>query len=148
MPLPVVTVFALCTFVLVRFDVREHRLPNRWNAVLAVTGLLWHARTAMQSAELTPLLSAGFVATASLLGMLVLHAASRGGLGLGDVKLVGALGCLFANGWAMFAIVALAFTVSAAWATLQLLRRRYHRGSRLAFGPFILLGAWIVLTVP
>ena len=80
--------------------------------------------------------------------MLALHLLSRGGLGMGDVKLVGALGVAVANPTAVGVIVCVAFSSAALWAAVNVLIRRYHRQSRLAFGPFILFGAWLVVALP
>ena len=128
-------------------DVREHRLPNRWNAALAATGILIHAVGAITARDARPLVAAVVCGVVGLLGMAALRLVVRGGLGLGDVKLVAALGCVFADEFALLATVVIAFVSAAVWSLPQLLVGRYRLGSRLAFGPFILLGAWVVIAV-
>ena len=84
--------FAVCSGVLVRTDLREHRLSNRWTLRLALGGLAMMTGGALLAGR-------GDLALCSLLGglgytvaMLALHVLSRGGLGMGDVKLAGELG--------------------------------------------------------
>lgn len=132
----------LCTGPLVSTDLKEHRLPNRWNGLLAGTGLLLHAGSAVERGSAGPLTAAIGFGALGLLGMLVLRLISNAGVGLGDVKLVGALGCVFANGWALIFSVVLAFVLAAVWILPQYRRRC---GSRIAFGPYLLIGAWVTL---
>lgn len=138
---------AIITLPLVVIDAREHRLPNGWNALLAACGIAVHAAAAVSTRNADPVVASLAVGMGGVTGMLLLHFVARGGLGLGDVKLVGALGCVLANASAVFATVCIAFAVAAAWAVVQLLRGRYRTDSRLAFGPFILLGAWTVIAI-
>jgi len=65
------------------------------------------------------------------------------GMGLGDVKLAGALGLLL--GWPDIALTAfLAFILGALSGILLLIRRTKTMQSVLPFGPFIVLGAFLV----
>lgn len=130
---------ALCSLPLFVTDVREHRLPNRWNAALASGGLLVNATVAWSRNSVEPLVAAVSVGFAGLLGMFALHWVTRGGLGLGDVKLVGALGCGIADPLMLFIVVFAAFMLAGMWVIVG----RYQRGSRVAFGPFLLIGAWL-----
>lgn len=121
-----------------------HRLPNRWNALLAGSAITLHATTAIATTSWTPLAASARSGVIGLMGMWVLSLLVRGGLGLGDVKLVGALGCALANPWLVLGSVVIAFVAAALWVLPQF-GRRYRGGSRIAFGPFLLLGAWGVL---
>lgn len=134
----------LCTPPLFRADVREHRLPNGWNATLAAGGLLVHAVGAFVQQGWEPLVASVRTGFGGLAIMWLLQLLVRGGLGFGDVKLVAALGFVFANGWQLFATVFAAFFAASIWVLPQL-RRRYRRDSRVAFGPFILIGAWLMV---
>ena len=131
---------AAATPQLVRVDLAEHRLPN----VLTLPGypvaLVAIAGTALTGRSvLTPL-----VAGAAYLGVLFL-AHLGGGMGMGDVKLAGVLGATLGMGGPSTALagLALAVLIGGAVATVLLLRGR--RGSRLAFGPYLLLGFWLAL---
>ena len=148
MPIPSLITLALCTLPLVVTDIREHRLPNRWNLALALGGVTGQLIRSIHGHTLLPLRGAVLAGLVGLIVMVVLQLLSCGGLGMGDVKLVGALGLAVGDMLAVGAIVVLAFLTAAVWASVQLLIRRYHRGTRLAFGPFILLAAWVVVALP
>ena len=98
------------------------------------------------------LLRAVLAALALYLGYLVLALISPGGggLGFGDVKLAGVLGLLL--GWLGWSPVIV--SVLAAWLTggviavTLLLAGRAGRSSRIAFGPPMIVGAWIALMFP
>ena len=103
-----------------------------------------HALGAWSRSSFEPLVAAIAVGLAGLLGMFALHWVTRSGLGLGDVKLVGALGCGIADLLALCIAVFVAFLLAGIWVTVG----RYRRGHRLAFGPFLLAGTWLVVALP
>lgn len=132
----------VCAVVLIRVDLREHRLPNRWTAALVAGGAvtLWSASALDGGARLVP-------SAVALIGypvlMLMLHLGSRGGLGLGDVKLAAGLG-LYTGwlGWEAWAqAVVLGFVIGGVVALVLVLSRRATGSTRLAFGPPLLAGA-------
>lgn len=128
-------------------DIREHRLPNRWTGALAIGGLLINGARAVSDGALRPIAASLAAGGLGLLAMGLLHLVTRAGIGLGDVKLVSALGFLFANQMALAFVVCVAFLSAALWVLPQLAVGRYRRGSRLAFGPFILIGAWSAIAL-
>ena len=82
--------------------------------------------------------------------VLALVSPGGGGLGFGDVKLAGVLGLLLGwLGWgpAIVSVLA-AFVVGGLIAILLLLTRRAGRKSHIAFGPSMILGAWVALMFP
>jgi len=89
---------------------------------------------------------------ALFVGYLVLALVSPGGggLGLGDVKLAGVLGLLLGwLGWgpAIVSVLA-AFVIGGVIALILLLVGRASRSSHVAFGPSMILGAWVALMFP
>jgi leader peptidase (prepilin peptidase) / N-methyltransferase len=84
-------------------------------------------------------------------GYRVLALVSPGGsLGLGDVKLAGVLGLLLGwLGWgpAILSIFA-AFLIGGVTGLILLLTGRASRSSHIAFGPCMILGAWMALMIP
>ena len=127
-------------------DITERRLPNRLvlpaYPVLAIAlALQWAVSGGLPLVALVSGL--GYFAL-----MLVLSAA--GGIGMGDVKLAGALG--FSAG--MFGVDAalasplLAFLAGGVAATITLLAARGRRGTRIPFGPFMLAGFWAAVLLP
>jgi len=83
---------------------------------------------------------------------LVLALVSPGGagLGFGDVKLAGLLGLLLGwLGWGPVLVSVLtAFVIGGVLAVFLLLVRRASRSSHIAFGPSMILGAWVALMFP
>ena len=89
---------------------------------------------------------------ALFVGYLVLALVSPGGggLGLGDVKLAGVLGLLLGwVGWgpAIVSVLA-AFVIGGLIAVILLLLGRAKRSSHVAFGPSMILGAWVAVMFP
>lgn len=89
---------------------------------------------------------------ALFVGYLVLALVSPGGggLGFGDVKLAGVLGLLLGwVGWgpAIVSVLA-AFVIGGLIALILLATRRASRSSSIAFGPSMILGAWVALMFP
>lgn len=124
-------------------DAHTHRLPNRivlaaLAASLALVGVdaLVTARTdALISAVVGMLVLGGFYA--------VLRGMSRGGIGGGDVKLAALIGLVLGwHGWQAFMIgAAAAFVLGAVYALVLMALRRAHRSTRIAFGPWMIIGA-------
>ncbi len=131
---------AAITPLLWRADVREHRLPNRLvlpNLALALVAAL----AAGALGDWTPLL-AGLVT-----GTVLVALSLAGGLGMGDAKLGAALALLLGALGVEAAVLAmlLALLGGGVAALAGLLVRRLRRGQAIAFGPFLLAGAWAVL---
>jgi len=89
---------------------------------------------------------------ALFVGYLVLALVSPGGggLGLGDVKLAGVLGLLLGwLGWSPAVVsVFAAFVIGGVIAVILLLAGRASRSSHVAFGPSMILGAWVAVMFP
>lgn len=140
-------VFALCGTALARIDIAEHRLPNRivypWAAITAGVVLIVSFLLADPSA-LARSLAAG-------LGWGLLFVLTRiivpSSVGLGDAKLAVVLGMYTGFlGWqAFFTGVVLSFILGGAVSLLLMLTGRAGPRARLAFGPFLILGAALAL---
>jgi leader peptidase (prepilin peptidase)/N-methyltransferase len=120
-------------------DFATRRIPNELVAALTAIGIV--PRAVAERSSLVESLVAGI----AVLGVALLLAnLARGGLGMGDVKLAGALGFLL--GKAVF--VALLFgTVAGAAVALAILIRRGAAGRRttLAYGPYLALGGVLAI---
>jgi leader peptidase (prepilin peptidase) / N-methyltransferase len=82
--------------------------------------------------------------------VLALVSPGGGGLGFGDVKLAGVLGLLLGwLGWGPVIVSVLAaFVIGGVIALFLLVARRVSRSSQMAFGPSMILGAWVALMFP
>ena len=141
-PVANAAVYAVAQLLLVAIaaiDFETRRIPNELVAALAAIAIV--ARAVAERSSLVESVVAGI---AVFIVALVLAFVARGGLGMGDVKLAGALGFLL--GKAVF--VALLFgTVAGAAVALAILIRRGAAGRRttLAYGPYLALGGVLAI---
>ncbi|WGW13807.1 A24 family peptidase [Saxibacter everestensis] len=143
-----VAVLAGATPALAYFDVRLHRLPDR--IVLPMTGLVLllagvGALTGAGFALPAPELLRPFLAAILLAGLFaVIYLIPRSGLGLGDVKLMLPIGIITGfSSWLTVIGAVYAGVLFAGLAAAALLVTKRRRGTDpIAYGPFLLLGAW------
>lgn len=134
---------------LLAIDARTHRLPNRIvlpalaaSLVLVVLDAFVTWRTEALTGALAGLLIlGGFYA--------VLRAVSRGGIGGGDVKLAALIGLVLGwHGWPVLVIgAASAFVLGALYALVLMAFRRANRSTRIAFGPWMIIGAVLGIAI-
>ena len=128
-------------------DARTHRLPNRivlptLAASLALAGvdaLAMQSSGALIGALAGMLILGGFYA--------VLRGMSRGGIG--DVKLAALIGLVLGwHGWQVLALgAASAFVLGAFYALALMAFRRANRSTRIAFGPWMIVGAILGIAI-
>lgn len=121
----------------------EHlRLPDRLTLPSYPVGVVLLALPGEWDALLRAVLAA---AVAGGLALLLALLAPNGGLGLGDVKLLGVLGLFLGRlGWGVLAVgVALGFTLGAVAAIVLLASRRAGLRDHLAFGPWLIAGGLV-----
>jgi len=158
-----VAVFVLLLIVII-VDMRHFIIPNGINALLALLGVVWvlaiwrlgvfdvfyggsflqHYAALLPSPIGGGVLSYVFGALAGVIFFGLLVFLSRGrAMGMGDVKLIGALGLLF--GWPdILLIIILSFLLGALVSVVLMLRGTKTLSDRVPFGPFIVLAATIV----
>jgi leader peptidase (prepilin peptidase) / N-methyltransferase len=125
-----------------------HRLPDKVVfPSVAVVAAAWLVDAVLLGTwdALVRALLAGLVAFAGAVGAALV---SPGGMGFGDVKLLGLLGVLLGwFGWAVLGLgVVLGFVVGAVGTVVLLVLRRTGWRSEVALGPSLLLGAVLALT--
>lgn len=135
---------ATVTPPLVLIDIEEKRLPNKLTAALVICSFLagliavanGSADSAITALKVSFLLGAVFF---------LIHLIFKGGLGLGDVKLVVGLGlALGLISWkAPVVSVVIAFILATIATLPSIVRRDFKRA--IPFGPFLLAGAWIAV---
>lgn len=125
-------------------------IPNRLNLSLFEIGLvvtfikgIFHIPVAMDML-LGAIVGTVIFLAISLLGKLF---AGKEAMGLGDVKLMGALGLFF--GWRnIIAISLIAFLLAAVISIILLVTKKKKKDEYIPFGPFIVLASFIVMLVP
>lgn len=135
---------AICV-ALAFIDIQHHRLPNAIVLPAYAVGTALLLVAAALSADWWALLRAAVGMAVLFAFYFVIAAAARGGMGFGDVKLAGVLGLYLGwLGWGQFAVGALgAFLIGGLAALVLMVLHRAGRTTRIPFGPYMLLGAWI-----
>lgn len=134
---------------LIVIDARTHRLPNR--IVLPTLGalVLLVIVEALVTGDGGRMLRALLGGLALGVFYAILHLASRQGMGGGDVKLAAVIGLVLAwHGWQTLLLgAAAAFLLGALYALALMLARRANRSTRIAFGPWMIIGAALAVVI-
>ena len=136
---------AAISIALALIDIERHRLPNALVLPAYLVGAVLLVPAALLLGEPGRLLTAG-IGLLALGGFYLALALFRpDGMGMGDVKLAGVLGLFL--GWLDLAPLVVggfaAFLLGGVFGAVLLLVRRAGRRSRIPFGPWMLLGAWL-----
>lgn len=136
-----------CTLLVI--DVRSHRLPDRivlptlasLLALVILDALVTGGGERSLRAGAGLLILGGFYALLRLI--------SREGMGGGDVKLAAVIGLVLGwHGWQALAVgAASAFVLGALHAIVLMSLRRADRSTRIAFGPWMIIGAMLGILV-
>ncbi len=133
-------------------DIDVHRLPDLIVLPSYPIAFVLLLVPTVVTGEWGALLRGVLAGLALFVGYLVLALVSPGGggLGMGDVKLAGVLGLLLGwLGWSPAIVSVLAaFVIGGVIAVILLLTRRASRSSHVAFGPSMILGAWVAAMFP
>lgn len=136
---------AVVSVPLVLIDIRLHRLPNAltYGAAICLFAInLFSALLNGDFSQFVPVILAGLVPAIALFTVALV---SRGGMGLGDVKLAVVLGWAagLASITAVFATFVIAFALGGVYAIAVLVAKKADRKAAIPFGPFLLAGFWI-----
>lgn len=139
----------VCSAGLAVIDVGEHRLPRSWLVAMGIGVLVVFAVLTITGPAPTALWRAVTAAALVWLGMRLVEAVCVGSMGGGDTRLLAVLALQL--GWVSWSSVL--FGLSAGWVLLGcsaglhwLVGTRGWR-SRIAAGPSLLLGFWVVVFV-
>lgn len=145
--LPAFLVFGVATLALALIDLDHQLIPNRVlfpslgvGAALLLVGSLVEANPGAW-------LRGAAGGTVYFAGLLVVGLTARGGFGMGDVKLALLLGLFLAYvGWGTLAVGAVLAVLLGGVASIALLvSRQGSRKAKFAYGPYLVLGAWMAL---
>ena len=127
-------------------DFKSHRLPNQLVGWFTATQILIMVVISWIASDFARVLTALGVAAATMISYVLLYLVSSGSLGMGDVKFAFPLGLCV--GWysADYWLVAIfvSFLIAGLVAVIGLVTKRMTRKSRLAFGPYMFLGTFLV----
>lgn len=141
--------FALFGTILAIIDIRSHRLPNRLVALAGVAGLVLFIAASVTGSDSGTLLRALLAAIVLFAAYLALRMLTAGGVGGGDVKLAAVIGLhLGWLGWGSVLVGTVAgFVLGGLFAAGMLLSRRADRRTAVAFGPWMIVGAWVAIAL-
>ncbi|QPE05568.1 prepilin peptidase [Microbacterium schleiferi] len=141
--------FAAIGAALAIVDIRTHRLPNRLVALAGASGLVLLIGAAVTGGSIHALLRGVLAALVLLIAYLALRMLSAGGVGGGDVKLAAVIGLYLGwLGWGSVVVGTLAgFMLGGVFAAGMLLTRRADRRTAVAFGPWMIAGAWVAIAL-
>lgn len=142
--------------VMLLADLRYHIIPDEMQIVLFILGFikLLFQQSIPQTIELERILSITFLTNGGThlgygiivaLPILLIYGVTRGrGMGFGDVKLAFNMG--FISGiWGGLAAIYIGFISGGIVGLILLLARKKKMKSKIAFGPFLLLGFYTIL---
>ena len=140
-------VLATLTMPLAVTDIKKHKLPNSLTSAGFIAGLGVSIVLGIKENSFSPLIYSLSVALLAGSAFLLLNLASRGGMGMGDVKLAVMLGALFAPfGWQVLVMgFIVAFVLGAIIGLILLASKKANRKTLIPFGPYLLVGAWVSL---
>lgn len=135
-------------FLIAWIDQRERRIPNK-----ILLGMLT-VRMLILAFEWALVPSMGMaLLISSVLGMLLgggmfllAHFLSRGGVGMGDVKLFAVIGW-YVGGGSIMALVFLTALVSAVYSIAMLILKKIKLKEEIPFAPFVLVGTILTMAL-
>jgi len=133
------------SIALALIDLDTKRLPNVIVVPSLLAGVVLLGAAALVRGDLAALAGAAIGGAGLFLLYFVLALVSRGGMGMGDVKLAAVLGLYLGFlGWGNLLVGAFAaFIFGGVFGLLLLLVRKAGRKSAIPFGPWMILGAWL-----
>lgn len=142
-PAPIAILVVLTLILIALIDMRLSIIPDQLNIFLAILGLaiiVFFPTFQNISDKII-----GAIAALAVLGLIVLLTRGRG-MGIGDVKLAGALGLLF--GWQkIILLIAIAFMLGGIFAAGLLLYNKKSLKDAVPFGPFLSAASIFVIFI-
>lgn len=146
LPLTILLIFGTWLSVI---DFRTHRLPNRVVALMALLTLIAQAVIALSQSQFDRLMTALTIALFTTLVYLLLYLASRGSMGMGDVKFAFPLG--LAIGWynhqQWLTAIFITFFLAGIVALIGIALKRTSWKSKLALGPYMFVASGFVCLI-
>jgi len=136
---------ASISVALTLIDLDIQRLPNVIVLPAYIVGAVLLATSSLLAGDFDALLRAAIGGTSLFVVYFLMAFLYPGGMGLGDVKLAGVLGIFLGwLGWGPLAVGAFApFVLGGLFAIALVISKRAGRKSKIPFGPWMLVGAWI-----
>jgi leader peptidase (prepilin peptidase) / N-methyltransferase len=145
--LPAYLIFGTALVILSAIDFEVQRLPNKVLSWASLLGAVLFVAAALVKGDVTPLWHGLIGALAYGVPMFVIGLIAPGGMGFGDVKFAPYLG--FHLGWLRLGYVPvgafLGFLLGAVLGGLLMIVGRAGRKTKIPFGPFMAMGAFVTI---
>lgn len=143
----ILTPMLLSVFVI---DYKKQIIPNRLNLTIFEIGIVIAFLYGFSNVAITIDMLLGMIAGGAIFSIIMLIGKlllGKPGMGLGDVKLMAALGLYF--GLTNITIISiLSFLIGAIFAIVLILIRKKKNDEYMSFGPFIVISAFISIFIP
>ncbi len=143
----ILTPMLLVAFVI---DYKIQIIPNRLTLTIFEVGLISAFLCGLSNVGITINMLLGMIAGVAIFGVITLLSKfilGKDGIGLGDIKLISALGLFF--GLTNIILISLiSFLTAAVVSVILLIVKRKKVYEHLSFGPFIVLASFITILVP
>lgn len=136
----------ICLLGASAFDYREHRIPNVFSAVIAISAIvLLGAGVVLGQKNAVAYITTGVVAAVACGLILVVSAAiTKQGIGAGDIKLICSI-ALMAGVYTVMGMLFIGVVLCSVYAIIVLLLKKKSASSAVPFGPFLLFGYVLTL---
>ena len=137
----------LCAFIV---DLKEQIIPNRLNLLMFEVGLVFTFLHGFSNINIALNMLVGMLAGGGIFLLITLIGgliAGKEAMGMGDVKLMGALG-LFFGLQNIVAISVIAFLIGAIASIIYMIVNKKNANTYIPFGPFIVIASFITIFVP
>lgn len=138
----------LITVILI--DCKKQIIPNRLTLTIFELGLIFSFMQGISNLNAAIDSCLGMIVGTSIFLFITFVSSLISGkeaIGFGDVKLVGALGLFF--GWrSIIAISIISFLIGSIFSIILLLIKKKKTDEYIPFGPFIVIGSFIIIFVP
>ncbi len=142
-------IFIVLGIALSFYDLKCHRLPNKLNTALYFSGFTSLSIDAILHDRLNRLQDAVFASI--VLGALFLIASllSKGGMGMGDVKLALSIGLYtgYTSAISVYVAAMISFAIGSVFGIAIMFFGRGTKKTAIPFGPFMLAGALISIWI-
>ena len=141
--------FAIASFPLLLEDFRSKKLPNRIIYPTTICTFILIFGVALFQGDFHLFTKSIISASLSFVGAFLLYLIARGGFGAGDVKLFLLTGLVLGSFETPREISAAIFSIFgvALYSLFLIITKRATAKTTVAFGPFIIIGAWISIFI-
>jgi len=141
--------FFIFGIALIAIDLEHHRLPDLLTGPLFLSGLLFFGIDGIKNNHGSQFIHAIIYAISACAIFYSIHVLSRGGMGMGDVKLAASMGLFsgYVSGTAVYVSAMIGFALGSLVGVGLMIAKKATRKTAVPFGPFMIIGTVLSLWV-